>query len=441
MAEAATDAERSALEARAAVMAHLRHPGIVELIGAGPGPNGRWRLHTRWAGEPLSGLSVPVAPAELAGLGAAVANIVGDLHALGWVHGDIRLDHVLLDSEGRPVVCGMGSARRSEDPAARAVDGSDLIAMLEALIPAGASGGDWRRVRRELRPSGRNALDVAAIGRRLASPRLMPRLLVPEGCAGGSSAAVMAAPRASAPAAPAPANSRLPISLRLSDSRPIGRRADQGGPGSEGDDACVGEDEARVGEDGVAAPGVPAASTGWSRRSEGDPPPDVAPTEAADHARVPAGGSGRGWRPGRAHAAGVAAAIVVALLATGFVAHRSGAVGCPAVDDGCRALVLPGGVLTTSSGRFAVGSAGDQVVLGRWDCGPVGLPAVLDPATSTVWVFDRWPTPGGDVAGRALGRVAGAVTLAVAPNSRGCDGVKVIREGRAAVVLQPKETP
>ena len=61
-------------------------------------------------------------------------------------------------------------------------------------------------------------------------------------------------------------------------------------------------------------------------------------------------------------------------------------------------MPLAEGILSTDAGRYRIGSPGDTVVLGRWDCGPIALPALLHPGTGQVWVFDRWPVDGADVA-------------------------------------------
>jgi hypothetical protein len=81
------------------------------------------------------------------------------------------------------------------------------------------------------------------------------------------------------------------------------------------------------------------------------------------------------------------------------------------------------------------------VVLGRWDCGPVGLPAVLVPSDGEVWAFDRWPTAAAAVAGRPIGRIPDAATLVVVPAANGCDRLTVVRHRGAPIQLQPGLTP
>jgi hypothetical protein len=127
--------------------------------------------------------------------------------------------------------------------------------------------------------------------------------------------------------------------------------------------------------------------------------------------------------------------MVTAFVITGLVAvafgHAIGASGgravlpCPGVDAGCRSQALAGGLVTDAAGRYQLIGAGGIVVLGRWRCGPMAFPAVLDVATGEVWIFDRWATAGHAVVARPLGRFAGARDLRVVPVSSGCDRLEV----------------
>ena len=376
--EAATLAERDALEAKSSLLLQLRHPGLVDLIESGPAPEGGWHLRTRWVGSAADGLFPSLSAPEVAGLGAALATIVGDLHALGWVHGNLRAEHILIDAEGRPVLCGLGSARRTVDPGSQAADARTLVEILECLLPAGASGGEWRRLRRALRPAVRHQHDVGTLGRRLASTRPQPRLF-----------------------APGPEDAGAPV----------------------GEDTCLPQHSPR----------------GHSSRRHSRRP--LARSHAAPRAwQLPESDRRRHLytvrKPGLVGLAVLALGVgSLAVIGPNVDADRGPR--CPAADGNCLPVAMPGGVLTTVAGRFAVGSPGDVVVLGRWDCGPVALPAVLRPGNGRVWAFYRWPTPGVDVAARPLGRVARAVSLSVVPGSRGCDGLKVLRQGMAPVMLHP----
>ena len=91
-------------------------------------------------------------------------------------------------------------------------------------------------------------------------------------------------------------------------------------------------------------------------------------------------------------------------------------------------MLVPGGVLTTSDGRYAVGEAGDVVVLGRWQCGLPALPALLRRRSEQLWAFNAWPKPGHGVTGQLVANhLGGATSLRVVVERSGCDRIEVER--------------
>ena len=120
--------------------------------------------------------------------------------------------------------------------------------------------------------------------------------------------------------------------------------------------------------------------------------------------------------------------------ATGPTTSGAGS-GCPPVDDGCAPVVSPGGLLTTPTGRYQVGLAGDVVVVGRWQCGPTAYAAVLRPGSGDVWMFSSWPSPGHPLVGRLADRVPTARSLQVQPQRTGCDRLQVVRNGLPPVTV------
>jgi hypothetical protein len=250
--------------------------------------------------------------------------------------------------------------------------------------------------------------------------------------------------------------------------------SDSGGAGAAGDvvalahalrgTAPAGTTVARILATAVkAGPGTPSARRLATLLAADSPPP-------------------RHARPLLAGALVLAAASVVALVATGAAAHRrprtvtcptdcrgpsataagrtdaagvpgangeaaagrtdaagataGAATTCPAIDQGCRPLPRTGGVIVTTAGRFRVGEPGDVLVVGRWRCSS-GLLALLRPATGEIWVFDSWAGPAGPSAARLTTRIAGAVSLEVDPGPSGCDLLRVTRRDGGAVVVQP----
>ncbi len=103
------------------------HPGITESVDGG---------------RPLSELA-PLSSRQVAGLGAAVATTLADLHDLGIVHGAVAADHILIDPDGLPRLWPPGH----DDGRGPAGDVAALAEILQgALTPAGTS----RAVRRAL---------------------------------------------------------------------------------------------------------------------------------------------------------------------------------------------------------------------------------------------------------------------------------------------------
>lgn len=104
------------------------HPGVVALAGApawsdGPDPTAdgadEHELRTCYAGEPVARWTGSLR--DVAGVGAAVASTLADLHDLGIVHGRLDATHVLIGEDGRPRLCGLaqpGDATPADDVAA-----------------------------------------------------------------------------------------------------------------------------------------------------------------------------------------------------------------------------------------------------------------------------------------------------------------------------------
>lgn len=98
----------------ARTLARLEHPGIARLVDGGSTPEGLpWIAMEFVDGEPIDSacdrgrLSVR----ERLRLLVEVARTVGDLHAEGLVHRDLKPGNVFLDRRGRPRVLDLGLAR------------------------------------------------------------------------------------------------------------------------------------------------------------------------------------------------------------------------------------------------------------------------------------------------------------------------------------------
>ncbi|HEY5887626.1 MAG TPA: hypothetical protein VIT24_07880 [Acidimicrobiales bacterium] len=61
---------------------------------------------------------------------AHLTTTVDRLHRLGLAHGALRPEHVLLDADGHPVLCGFGAAHRTTSPDP---DGPALAALIRSI--------------------------------------------------------------------------------------------------------------------------------------------------------------------------------------------------------------------------------------------------------------------------------------------------------------------
>jgi serine/threonine protein kinase len=141
---AAAPLTRRRLRAEAAALRRAAHPHVVRL-GALLDLDDHTELHT----ELVDGRSLlddaprdGVAALELA---ATLAATVADLHEIGVVHGRLSPDHVLVRSDGRPVLCGFAEAG-VRDPAADVVALATAFELLAAAVPRGRSRRDDRAV-------------------------------------------------------------------------------------------------------------------------------------------------------------------------------------------------------------------------------------------------------------------------------------------------------
>ena len=364
--------------AEAAALEAARHPGVVELVDSTHDT-----LRTRRVpGRPLSELG-PLPPEEVAGLAAAVAATLADLHDLGLVHGGIEASHVIVAADGHPVLCSLG---RGGEP-------SDDVAALGRLMAslAGVAGGDPLRARlaapprrrRGARPAPPAQVAVAALAAEADHPDPERR----PGARALAAAIRDRVPGARLPAGPgtgAPPRAPGPsLPLLEGPDRPLARL--------------------RRPVAGAGAVGVVLATVWWAT-SHGAPTPAVAPSP-----------------PGTA-------------------VERQQAAGAPPGPGGPPpSLELSQGVLTFEGARYQVGQPGDTAAAGDWACRGRPTLVLLRPATGQLFTFDQWAEEGRDVTARPLGRVEGATGLrATDADGDGCHELEVLKGDGAAV---PWEVP
>lgn len=100
-------------------------------------------------------------------------------------------------------------------------------------------------------------------------------------------------------------------------------------------------------------------------------------------------------------------------------------------------VAVAGRTLTVDGSRFVVGRPGDVVCIGDWTGTGASTPALLRPSTGEVFVFDRWPSPGGPITTSARATVRGARTLRVVRHRDAPASLSVIRRSGPPVPIDP----
>jgi tRNA A-37 threonylcarbamoyl transferase component Bud32 len=444
--------EAARLRREADLLDAATHPGLVELVDLVEEPE--LALSTgHLEGGSLAerrGLEVD----EVAGAVAAVASTLADLHELGLVHGAVAPEHVLLDGDGRPVLCSLGygglagerrpaaapveaafvDPRRAsvDDTLDPSVDVYALGAILSSLL-AGANG----------RPRGGAADALRRLAERctsaLPADRPSARQLadgihdqVPAARLPGSPGAEPPRPAAARPASPleswrhaqVPRPRARPPSTRAAGivvTVAVGLVAgvimlrSRAVPSSRAEEPPASSTEGPAAEPAtttVAGPPADAAATGV-------PAPPAHPASTG----VPAPD-----RPVRTTVARAGCAPVAGPLAADVDGD-----GCP--DE----VRFANGVVEAAGLRWAVGEADDAVAVGDWSCSGIRSLAVLRTSTGEVFAFTGWATPDHDVGAPLLARVAGARALRAADlDGDGCNELVVERsEGAPAVLRAP----
>ncbi len=422
------------------------HPGVVAIVAVADPP--ACELRTRYAGEPVGAWAGTLA--SVAGLGAAVATTLADLHGVGIVHGRVDAGHILVGEDGRPRLCGFshpGGSGPADDVAALA---DVLNYLLDRTRPSrgGAPLRRWKRLghahdqERALRRALQHALDPVPTRRPNA------RVL--------ADAILAAVPGAELPPATHQTRTEPDTLERIWTASEQGTEAERWARA--------------VGSGPPDLPLARATTADWGNAPL--PPPPPSPPPPPEHPTPDdlgltverpqlAGRGGLGGRPratpgpppapqsGRRRlvAAVVGIASVVALTgAAATLVTRQGSpprdpvvaspwppdcphVPGPAADidgDGCpNQLTVDGAMVTAGDARWTLGQPGDQVTLGDWDCDGSASAALLRPPTGDVFVFPDWAQPGAAVSVTPIQRVEEAVGIHTEPGDPPCDRLVV----------------
>jgi hypothetical protein len=406
---AADDPDGAVLAHEAAVLAELRHPGVVDLVELRPGADGP-ELVTRWVGTRSLADAAPLPIVEAVAVVAALAATVADLHGRGAVHRCIEASHVLLDAGGRPILCSFGRATVGGGGG----DGrpSDDVAALGELLGGLAEPPDDAEVvpvrrfgRRRSNHLHRAALNLADHAR-ADDPTVRP-----SAAALGRALAELA-PEAALPRTDVPASSEPPPY----PSDP-----------SSSDDSTTPLDHAleRLRATSTSVDRTRPARWPWVAGSAGavlvlvgalvvlasPAPNDGRPTAEPPAEPTSTGGTGR--RP------------------TTTTAITRAAPDTPAATDDAPNVDIDGS-------RFSVGAPGDEALVAPWRCDGRPRPLVLRPSTGDLFIFDTPATSGVDAVASSFATVTGARSLVPVDRDDPCPQPAVLR---AAGEVVPVELP
>jgi hypothetical protein len=423
----ASGAAGDALRREAQILAHARHPGVIELADV--------RLNASTTeidtlvpdGVALGRVALVVE--EVAGVIATVATTVADLHDIGVALGAIAVDGIVIGDDGRAVLIDFTRAAWLDGPAskwaahrlARRDDrglGDLLAALLDRCVPRAVAGplgskSRWPR-----------------LGRRGVVHGDDPVVVVSRWAADAAAGTVSSRRLAEGLATEIP-GARLPHRLRPADrvSPP----------------AVAGDDEPATWAGAAGA--WEGTADGWGAPDDGTIMSDEAlerwfatpPERGSVHDReVQPSARAPGTRI--RHAAEVALGIAVAaalFVGTRVLTHPGIPPGprCPSGPPRC--ATFRDGTLTVGSRRYEVGQAGDVAVIGRWTCGAATL-ALLRPTSGDVWVYAGWPTDDTPVQPALDASVPGARALTVRARG-GCDTLlATLRDGRQVDIPIPR---
>jgi hypothetical protein len=412
---ATTPQEQNDLAIEAERLSQAAHPGVVTLVEhriAGE----RAELHTLFAGEPVSHWRGTVPRA--AGLVAAVAATLADLHDLGVVHGRLDETHVLLAADGRPRLCGFSPP----DPDASPVDDVGGLGQLLAALLGRATAADRRGSFRWPRAAVAERRALASLVAHATDP-LVERRPTARAFARSILATIPGAELAPTGSASAAASSGQAFQVRLPPRAP-----------TEPVDAVFGDQTTAPVDDVFVDRPWPEARSGGGRPAR--------PTAAAGHRHHAAAfklflvvlvvGAGGGLLL-RAGGTPSDAGAPTKPVASSPVTELSCAPAPPPVadvdGDGCpESVSVLDGMVQAGGQAWTVGAPDDALAVGDWDCDGLATPALYRPTTGDVFVFSGWAPAGQSLTEEAVTRVAGGVALTADPlpgGSATCDQLSV----------------
>lgn len=377
------------IEREAETLQRLAHPGVVRFVDLIETPDRGRALHTEfvssdtWATRPITH------PAERAAAVAALAEVIADLHDMGFAHGQINPSHVLHGDGDRPVLCGFRLATEATSENRR----SDLVALADLCHePAHEQGPLVEKLSALADAARAGRFDVRELARRLV---LIPkrRSTAPEtvrAAVEGTGPPHRGRPRRRLPALVA-AGLCVSAAVIAAGVWGLGQRASApvtitGGTGSPGADHEAQAVTSGPADSVTSTPAAMAALADLSGAAVSGPNPIPSPSPMIPGALVH--GLAAGWSPPAGNPdPDLSTAASGPLL-------RPAPIGLEAAPSGEPASLQPGAVLEHGGSRYGIGRSGDFVETGDWNCDGRPTPAIIRPSTGHIVLFDGWPAPG-----------------------------------------------
>jgi hypothetical protein len=437
----------AALTHEARMLTLARHPGVVEVVGLTEHRDDGAELVLRFVSSHTLTPAACRSPEHAAGIVAALAETVADLHHLGIVHGRVEAAHVVLSAAGHPILVGFRRAStaaavpppepRGRRSSADAVEGAaphrhdDVAALgqlLRDLVLVQPDDGPliperrWRRARGDAQD--RRALLTLADHATADDPRAQP------GARRFAAAILTAVPHATlgAPASDDPARRRPGATVQGPPGRalprtetvtqapadvPTGSAAPE--PDPDPDPAPALALGPRPGHRGRRPPPRPSSARDGDGDGDKDTDRDTDRARSGRDRDAPAGRRGLPYAIGLVGITSLAFGVAslqhadrpsVRADAAPTLPPTSPADPPPATEVVPAAPTSappasappaplrfqPAGVLTHDGHRYTVGAPGDELAVGALTCRPgeQDRVAVLRVASGELFVFDGW---------------------------------------------------
>ena len=393
--------ERASLRREAEVLRAVGGTDLVRLVDLIDGPE-TTELVLRDTGGPslAAALADPDTTATAAlSLLAATCDTVSRLHQRGWGHGRIEADHVLLSARGRIRLCSLGAAAPIDvDPTVTRADRTAVLRMVDDWCRQPAGSG--------MVPPWSTRVRAWALERRThrlvddPDPQVLARILRRTARAGSVTEAGPTRRIAVAVAIAMAAVSLVGVAMA---SGVVLRSVSD--------------------HDAVASPAAPQASKVAS--------PSVKPTTSSPANSTPTTSAPSATSTTAVAPPSTPVALPAALPAADPSCATPDALHPDVDGDGCGdAVSTDANAVLVGDRRYRLGTDGDVVAVGDWDCDGTATPALLRPSNGKVFTFDRWATESDPSTATQIGAVDGAIGFA--SNDGRCGAPRVVSSGGIA---------